>query len=292
MSNAAMSLIKTWLGRSLTPEQMDWLNGQLEKVVAEPTPRNLQIALGMVPRKLGKADLGLDDGDLQAAHEARPGWCPRNWSVDVAARVLVLVSASSASNSFVQQFVSMCSHADVAEAIALYNGLPLYPDQPKLEAQAGEGLRTNMRSVFEAIAHDNPFPREQFDENRWNHMVLKALFVGSPLYPIQGLDERANPELARILSDYAHERWAASRPVTPELWRCVGPFAEGPLLEDLKRVIDGGSDLENQAAALALVASPAPEASSQLARIPAQSAAVAEGQVTWDSIGRANADLS
>ena len=57
-------------------------------------------------------------------------------------------------------------------------------------------------------------------------MVLKALFVGSELGPIAGLDDRANPELARILIDYARERWAAGRPVTPELWRPVMPFAD------------------------------------------------------------------
>ena len=40
-----------------------------------------------------------------------------------------------------------------------------------------------------------------------------------------------------MLRDYAHERWAAGRPVAPELWRCVGPFAEGAALDDLARVL-------------------------------------------------------
>ena len=45
-------------------------------------------------------------------------------------------------------------------------------------------------------------------------MVLKALFVESTLHPIQGLDARANEALAHMLCDYAHERWAAGRPVS------------------------------------------------------------------------------
>ena len=122
--------------------------------------------------------------------------------------------------------------------MALYRGLPLYPEPEAFEWQVGEGLRTSMRAVFEAIAHRSPYPKENFSEDRWNHMVLKALFIGSTLAPIQGLDERANPTLAQILRDYAHERWAAGRPVTPELWRCIGPFAEGIMLDDLERLAD------------------------------------------------------
>ena len=121
-----------------------------------------------------------------------------------------------------------------------------------------------MRAVFEAVAHRNPYPSEQFAENRWNHMVLKALFVGSTLHPIQGLDERANPPLARMLCDYAHERWAAGRPVSPELWRCVGPHADAEALADLQRVLATGDASERKAAALALAACPDPRASALL----------------------------
>ncbi len=45
-----------------------------------------------------------------------------------------------------------------------------------------------MRVVFEAVAHRNPYPAEQLPEAAWNQMVLKALFVGSRLAPIVGLD--------------------------------------------------------------------------------------------------------
>ena len=132
----------------------------------------------------------------------------------------------------------LCATADVDELVAFYLGLAVYPDPPRHRLRAAEGLRTNMSVVFESVAHRNPYPAEQLSEEAWNQMVLKALFIGSPLHPIVGLDRRANSVLARMLCDYAHERWAAGRPVSPELWRCVGPFASGPLLADLGRVLE------------------------------------------------------
>ncbi len=263
-----------------------WLRDQIDRLQADPSDRVLHIALGMVPRKLGKDDLALEAADLEAAERARPGWDPRGWSVDQAARILMLCSLDARNDDFAALFSTLCQTADVAEAIALYSGLPLYPSPESLEAQAAEGLRTNMRAIFEAVAHNNPFPRERFDENRWNHMVLKALFIDSRLAPIQGLDERANPELARIMRDYAHERWAAGRPVTPELWRCVGPFADSPeAVADLKRVAESPLDIDQRAAALALNASPSPEAANVLAGMDKGLAeAVASGKVGWNSV--------
>ena len=286
MAETVSQLLKAWLTRQLTPAQSDWLDGQLEKIAADSSLRNIQIAFGMVPRRLGKDDLALQPGDFEAASGVRSDWNPTDWSVDIAARVLVLIEAGQKTNQFADIFTTMCQHADVAEAVALYRGLPLFPDQAKLEPQAGEGLRTNMRSIFEAIAHNNPYPREQFDENRWNHMVLKALFVDSRLDPIQGLDARANPELARILRDYAHERWAASRPVTPELWRCVGPFADGAALADLERLVNDGDANEKRAAALALSASPSHQAPDMLQRLPQQSAEIQSGALTWHTLAQ------
>ena len=256
----------------------------MDKLAADPSDRTLHIALGMVPRRLGKADLALEPAELAAAQDARPGWDPADWSVDEAARITVLCETAGSDLAFAARFTDICRSADVAEAIALYRGLPLYPVSDPLDEQAAEGVRTNIRAIFEAVAQRNPYPRERFDQNRWNHMVLKALFIGSRLAPIQGLDERANPELAQILSDYAHERWAAGRPVTPELWRCVGPFAEGAALADLERVAESGDETERQAAALALAVSPAKDAEVPLRKLAAIAKQVATGELTWDSL--------
>ena len=179
MAELPSGLLRDWLQRQLPEAAFDWLAGQLEALRQDPGDRKLHVALGMIPRRLGKDDLALTEADLAAAEAARPGWDPPDWSVDEAARILALLAVADASTGFAARFTELCGSAEVGEAIALYRGLPLYPDPEALEDQAAEGLRTNMRAVFEAVAHRNPFPRERFGEDRWNQMVLKALFIGS-----------------------------------------------------------------------------------------------------------------
>jgi hypothetical protein len=284
-ASAPRQLLERWLARQLPEAASAWLREQLGKLSGEVRDRDLFVALGMAPRKLGKQDLALSEADLAEAVHARPGWDPSGWSVDQAARILILLQGG-AGDGFAARFAQLCRTADVSEQVAFYRGLPLYPEPQRLEAQAAEGTRTNMRAVFEAVAHRNPYSKEQFAENRWNHMVLKALFVGSTLHPIQGLDERANPTLARMLSDYAHERWAAGRPVSPELWRCVGPHADLEALADLQRVLATGNAIERQAAALALHACPAAKAKELLASAPDLAAAIEAGKLSWQTLSQ------
>lgn len=280
-------LLREWLLRQLEPGLGAWLDAQLASLQADSpdaSDQTLGIALGMVPRKLGKAALELGDADVAAAAKALPGWDPRGWSVTDAARILLLASLPRAGRPFAQRFRSLCQTADVEELATLYRGLPLYPEPAALEPQVGEGLRSNVRAVFEAIAHRNPYPQAQFDAHRWNHMVLKALFIGSPLAPIQGLDARANAELARIMCDFAHERWAAGRPVPFEIWRCVGPFAEGQAIDDLARVLASGEAIERRAAALALAASPDRRAARLLQEVPALADDISRKRLTWAAL--------
>jgi hypothetical protein len=284
MSDAPRMLLREWLLRRLDAESGAWLDAQVAALRQDPVDAALHIALGMVPRRLGKAALALGAVDLAAADKVIGGWDLRGWSIVDAARILLLSGLPAAGKPFAVRFRSLCQTADAAELVTLYRGLPLYPDPAALEEQVGEGLRSNMRAVFEAIAHNNPYPKAFFDDHRWNHMVLKALFIGSPLAPIQGLDERANPELARIMCDFAHERWAASRPVPYEIWRCVGPFAEGQAIDDLARALASGEALERRAAALALAASPDRRAAQLLRDFPALAGDISDKRLTWTTL--------
>jgi hypothetical protein len=278
------SALQHWLDQRLDAAGALWLSESVASLAGGGTDRDLFRCVSLVSRKLGKAPLALDAAALTAAESARPGWDPSHWTVDQAARIRLLLAAAAESDTFVRRLDQLCATADVDELVAFYLGLAVYPDPPRHRLRAAEGVRTNMRVVFEAVAHRNPYPAEQLPEDAWNQMVLKALFVGSTLAPIVGLDGRANAVLARMLGDYAHERWSAGRPVSPELWRCVGPFASGPLLADLGRVLDTGTPPERAAAVLALRSAEGPEARRLLDRHAALRDAVASRGVDWKSV--------
>ena len=278
--------LQHWLDQRLDAAGALWLRESVAAVAAGGTDRELFRCISLVSRKLGKAPLGLDAAALALAQRARSGWHPSAYTVDQAARIRLLLAAAAATDSdtFVRRLDQLCATADVDELVAFYRGLAVYPDAPRHRLRAAEGLRSNMRVVFEAVAQHNPYPAEQLPDAAWNQLVLKALFVGSTLDAIIGLDRRANATLARMLHDYAHERWSAGRPVSPELWRCVGPFACGPLMADLARVLDSGSPPERAAAVLALRSAADPEAHPLLARHAAWCDAVLARGVGWTSV--------
>jgi hypothetical protein len=277
------STLQLWLDRRLDPAGAAWLRDAVAAVSTAGTDRELFRAVSLVSRKLGKASLGLDAADMALARETRPRWDPSCWTIDQSARIRLLLASSGGIEAFVRRLDQLCATADVDELVAFYRGLPLYPDPPRHRQRAAEGLRTNMRVVFESVAHRNPYPCEQLSQDAWNQMVLKALFVGSTLDPIVGLDARANAALARMLCDYAHERWAARRPVSPELWRCVGPFASGPALADLERVLENGTPPERAAAVLALRGASDPQARVLLDRHASLRDVVVARGVDWKS---------
>lgn len=280
-TSAVLQQLGTWIIAASTPEAGQWFQLQLQTIRAGQQRRDVYKALGLAARKMGKADLALDAAALARAAELRPGWDPSGWSVDQAARVALLLAShathassngaemdkataattgattfSEADRRFVDMLEEFAASAEINELIALYQGLPLFPAARALEPRAREAIRSAMRPVFEAMAHRNPYPQEQFDQDAWNQMVVKTFFLDSPLWPIQGLEARGNPALARILVDLAHERWAAGRAISPELWRCVGPHADAAGVAAMQRVLDSGNEVEQLAVALALVKQP------------------------------------
>lgn len=278
----ARQLLTEWIARSTKPEAVQWLQQKVALLTGENAARPFYLAFGAAPRMVGKEKLPLTEPDFRRANELRNGLLPTDWTTDQAARmVLILALPHQDSGQFISILNQAFSTAEVNEQLALYRSLPLLPHPEAHRARASEGIRTNISDVFNAVALDNPYPAEYLEENAWNQLVLKAVFVGSPLHRIQGLDQRANPMLARMLSDFAHERWAAKRPVTPELWRPVGPFIDEQMLPDIEKLFATGTESEQQAAALACAASNFTGAKALLQKHPALAKGIETGELSW-----------
>ena len=257
MLNEFLALADEWISERTDGRGVAWFRGAIKDVANASNDRPLGVAIGLAPRRLGKADLSLPMTDLVRAETLRPGLDLSDWSIDQLARVALMATSHRGNDStFAAQFDSFCMTAEINELIALYRGLPVYPNPMLIEPRAREAVRSGMKPVFEAVAHRNPYPRESFAEDAWNQMVVKALFIGSTLWPIQGLDERANPRLARMLVGLAQERWAAQRPVSGELWRCVAPHADSEGVAALTHGWNAGNDKERLAVAFALRRAP------------------------------------
>lgn len=289
----AIHLLHHWLSRRLSKDALAWLDDKRRRVTEGAPERIFFTAFSAVPRYLSKGSLCLSQQDLHEAEAARAAWQPNNWSNDQAARaLLVLALPSHDTDAYSETLDRVFSNADLGESIALYQSLPLLAHPQRHPVRAAEGIRTNMTSVFNAVALRNPYPADYLDDAAWNQMVLKAVFVESPLHLIHGIDRRVNATLARMLTDYAHERWAARRPVTPELWRPVGPYAGDETVDDLKKVLQDPDPIQQEAAALALSQSPSPRAREVLSSRPDLQSSIAGGRLTWSSFSRERLAIS
>lgn len=216
------ALFNCWLKEQGTVESYSWLQSKI-KEISSGDSKSLFIAYSSASRHYKKQKLNLSESEFNQFPSEDCNL--DNWTLDRIARSVLLLSfPSEDADNYVTTLNQIISAADVEEAIAFYQSLPLLPHPEKFRLRAAEGIRTNMTSVFNAVAHYNSYPAKYLDELAWNQMILKALFVDSPLHPIYGLKQRNNPQLAQMLVDYAHERLAANRTVSSELWELVRPF--------------------------------------------------------------------
>ncbi len=285
---AVRTTILSWLQSRLDEEALEWIKSTSDKLINGAEDWIFYSSFSAVPRHTGKEDLSLSTEEKAKADELRTGWVPSHWSIDDLGRTLLTLSiAEEDKDVFFEKLEKTFISSDIGEGIALYQSLPLLPHPNDLTDRAAEGLRTNITSIFNAVAHRNPYPADYLDDDAWNQMVLKALFVETPLYPIQNIDDRANKKLADMLVDYAHERWAADRDVSPELWRSVGPFADEEIVEnDLKKVLQNSNKLRQQAALLALSESPTESAKQLVEQHASQLDQMRQNNIDWDYIGK------
>ena len=282
MLNGFRKLADELIARRADERGVAWFRSAIEAVSHTSNERALSVAIGLAPRRLGKADLALPAADLERAAALRPGFDLGDWSIDQLARVAMMAATYRGDDAaFAALFDNFCATAEINELVALCRGLAIYPNPGFIEPRAREAVRSGMKPVFEAVAHRNPYPGEAFAEDAWNQMVVKAFFMGSSLWPIQGLDERANPRLARMLVGLAQERWAAQRPVSGELWRCVVPHADAESLTALVHGWNAGNEKERLAISLALRQAALVTASLPMEEVTYLQKRIASEKIAW-----------
>jgi hypothetical protein len=251
-----LALADTWISRASDQRGIAWFRGAVDEVSRASSDRALGVAIGLAPRRIGKKGLALDADDLAGAAALRNGLDPGGWSVDQLARIALMVASYRDDASFAERLDRFCETAEINELIALCLGFAIYPATAPIEPRAREAIRSGMKPVFEAVAHRNPYPCEVFAEDDWNQMVVKAVFIESPLWPIQGLDRRGNPRLSRMLVALATERRAAGRPISGEIWRCIAPHMDAAAESALTYAWNAGAENDRLAIALALKSVP------------------------------------
>mgnify|MGYP006423205035 CR=1 FL=1 len=281
------STILSWLKTRLSSDTYQKLDKTFQNFVNGAEDWEVFSSFSGVPRYIGKDPLNLTEKELERAHSIRPDWKPGQWRTDQLARTLLLLGiAERDKEEFLDKLEKIFISSDMGEAEALYQSLPVLPYPLELQKRAAEGIRSNITSVFEAVALRNPYPADYMDEDAWNQIVLKALFVDSPFYLIHGIDRRANQKLAKMLVEYAHERWSAGREVSPELWRPVGPFVHEGYLADLEKVLNNPNDIQKSAAVLALSATETDNVKKLLSQYSGIAESVSKKNISWKDIGK------
>lgn len=242
------------LNSDLDTAQHQWFQERLRTVLASPSAKDLYMFYTLTGQHLGKRPVNLSGLEEHSISEYLR---LHQMNLAEAGRICLLLKALDRHPEAYQKAVQkLIEIADGNELITFLKYLVFLPEPERYRHTATEALRTNIVPVFDAIALNNPYPRLYFNEQQWNQMYLKAAFLQRPLLEIEGVEERANRELSRIVSDYAHERWAASRAIDPHIWHTVG-YAPGPdTLDDLRHLTEQGSDAEVKAAVLVAASSP------------------------------------
>lgn len=264
------------------PEKgLQWMAGQLDTWQQKGTLQTFNIAFTAAPRFVGRDVITVPP----AAREALLPRSVDGYTADRLFRVWWLLQLPvTVEAAYVQAIENLFLAGEMNELTALYGALPFlaFPEAWKL--RTAEGVRSNIGSVLEAIMVRNPYPAGYLDEPAWNQLVMKAFFTDKPVHLILQLDERANPELARILRDFSRERRAAARPVPPLLWRLVGPYLNDDNFEDLERAWFSEVHAEREAAALACHSSSYAPARKLLETRADVAAEIQQGRLTWDTV--------
>jgi hypothetical protein len=170
-------------------------------------------------RRFGRTPLHLSDHDLSELNRLGVTWTLAATRDEFGRIAMLVAAASEAPRALFQSILQRCyDEGDTRERRSILRALPLLPSAERFVAPALEACRSHLQPLFEAMACDNPYPSRYFPDLPMNHMVLKAVSLGTALDRIIGLEQRMTPELRRMAADYVSERQAAGRSIPADVW--------------------------------------------------------------------------
>ena len=212
--------LERWLLGRLPDDVRAWLDRALGDARAGgPWGDEFAVAWCSTGRRLGRAPLVLGDGDTIALMTAGSALVPTGWGTDELGRALLLLAATEGRPPGLLAGVleDLYRKGEMREQQALLRALAYLPAPEAWAGLAAEAVRSNVISLLEALACDNPFPAAYMDGLAFNQLVMKAVFNGLSLARIRGLRKRADEELRRMARAFARERQAAGRTVPQDL---------------------------------------------------------------------------
>jgi hypothetical protein len=167
-----------------------WLDEALARVREDPDA--LGPLFARADRMLGRHPLFPDSG----------------WTAGRAGRVLLLAEVADP-----ERTTTLYQQGDTAERLAVLAALPLLEVGAELVPLLHDALRANDPRLVAAAM--GPYA-VHLDPATWRQGVVKCVFMGISLSAVDGLDDRADPELAAMLGALARERAAADRRMPPD----------------------------------------------------------------------------
>lgn len=281
MAKTSKDYLSDILKLNLNELEFQWLTGAVTQVSKAKSKKDLYMTYSLCTSKIQNthiADFGTQDFAWRTYLETQKA------STMEVSRIFILSSALEAGDEFLQPVQQLIQVADKTELETFLKYLVLLPEPENFKFAAVEALRTNIATVFNAISQYNPYPSQYFTTAEWNQMYLKAAFMQQDLKKIPEVEKMANKDLARIISDYAHERWAASRDVDPMFWRPVSNFLEGNLVDDIERLFKSDEEREQKAATLVCFNSNSEKARKLLDIYKTHLQKVEKGDITWKNL--------
>jgi hypothetical protein len=107
-------------------------------------------------------------------------------------------------------------HSDTRARVAVLRGLPLLPRAERFTPIAADACRSTERTLFEAVACDNPFAARAFPDAEFHPMVVRALELGLPLDRIVGLEARRSTALCELVRAHWSLLASVGQPLLPD----------------------------------------------------------------------------